>query len=73
MIKTLDMLPYSTLGIVKPTIDLQSLIQSDQYIYVTFYYIKIYAFISIAPTIGIVQIFRVKGQSNMQSTIYRLL
>jgi hypothetical protein len=62
MRKSLDMFPYKTLGIAK---HVKSLIQSDQYIYDIIYSIKIFSFISLDPTIGIMQIFLVKGQTNM--------
>jgi hypothetical protein len=38
---------------------------------VTFYYIKIDDFSSLVPTINNMEIFVVKGQSNMRSTNYR--
>jgi hypothetical protein len=66
--KNLDMLTYKTLGIAKPAIRPQIC-----YPYGTFYYIKINVFSFVVPTIDIMQIFVVKGQTNTTSTNYRLL
>jgi hypothetical protein len=70
---TLDIPTYITLGIAKPAIrpPIPCPIRSSQIWYL--FYIKNDVFSSLVPTIDNMEIFVLKGQTNMKSTIYRLL